>query len=80
MHAQGNLNLSRAIGDLMYKADEALSPEEQMITADPDLKTLDLTPDDEFIVLACDGVWNSLSSQEVRRSGRMPCRGGQGGA
>lgn len=49
----------------MYKADEDLSPEEQMITADPDLKTLELTPDDEFIVLACDGVWNSLSSQEV---------------
>ncbi|CAM9330494.1 unnamed protein product [Ectocarpus sp. 12 AP-2014] len=62
---QGNLNLSRAIGDLMYKADEALSPEEQMITADPELKTLELTPQDEFIVLACDGVWNSLSSQET---------------
>eukprot|EP00903_Cladosiphon_okamuranus_P005983 g5905.t1 len=62
---QGNLNLSRAIGDLMYKADEALSPEEQMITADPELRTLDLTPEDEFIVLACDGVWNSLSSQET---------------
>ena len=51
----------------MYKTDEALSPEEQMITADPELKTLDLTPEDEFIVLACDGVWNSLSSQEVRK-------------
>ncbi|CAN0022204.1 unnamed protein product [Ectocarpus sp. 12 AP-2014] len=49
----------------MYKADEALSPEEQMITADPELKTLELTPQDEFIVLACDGVWNSLSSQET---------------
>lgn len=62
---QGNLNLSRAIGDLMYKADEGLRPEEQMITADPELRTLELTPDDEFVILACDGVWNSLSSQEV---------------
>ena len=42
-----------------------------MITADPELKTLDLTPEDEFIVLACDGVWNSLSSQEVRRNGKV---------
>lgn len=66
---QGNLNLSRAIGDLMYKNDEALSPEEQMITADPDIRTLELTEEDEFIVLACDGVWNSLSSQEVGQSG-----------
>lgn len=65
---QGNLNLSRAIGDLMYKNDEALSPEEQMITADPDIRTLELTEEDEFIVLACDGVWNSLSSQEVGQS------------
>lgn len=62
---QGNLNLSRAIGDLMYKVDESLSPEEQMITADPELQTLEITDEDEFIVLACDGVWNSLSSQEV---------------
>ncbi|CAN0484552.1 unnamed protein product, partial [Hapterophycus canaliculatus] len=76
---QGNLNLSRAIGDLMYKADEDLSPEEQMITADPDLKTLVLTPEDEFIVLACDGVWNSLSSQEVTRAVRDVKReGGRG--
>ena len=74
---KGNLNLSRAIGDLMYKADEALSPEEQMITADPELKTLDLTPEDEFIVLACDGVWNSLSSQEVRRNGKFEGAGGR---
>ena len=65
MDCQGNLNLSRAIGDLMYKVDETISPEEQMITADPDLRTLEITDEDEFIVLACDGVWNSLSSQEV---------------
>lgn len=50
----------------MYKADEALLPETQMITANPDLRTLELTEEDEFIVFACDGVWNSLNSQEVR--------------
>lgn len=50
----------------MYKNDESLPPEAQMITANPDIRTLELTDEDEFIVLACDGVWNSLSSQEVR--------------
>ena len=65
LDCQGNLNLSRTIGDLMYKVDETLSPEKQMITADPDLRTLEITDEDEFIVLACDGVWNSLNSQEV---------------
>lgn len=62
----GGLNLSRAIGDLGYKQNKELGPKEQMITALPDVKTLTIDPaTDEFIVLACDGIWNSMSSQEV---------------
>ncbi|XP_077991842.1 protein phosphatase 1G-like [Glandiceps talaboti] len=61
----GGLNLSRAIGDHCYKQNEALSAEEQMITAYPDIQTITLNPDDEFMVVACDGIWNVLSSQEV---------------
>jgi hypothetical protein len=34
---QGNLNLSRALGDHQYKANKALGPEKQMITAYPDV-------------------------------------------
>ena len=33
----GNLNLSRSIGDLKYKQVPHLSPSEQMITAEPDI-------------------------------------------
>lgn len=37
-----------------------------MISALPDIKTLDIDRSrDEFMVLACDGIWNSMSSQEV---------------
>lgn len=36
-----------------------------MISALPDVKVIDLSPKSSFIVLACDGIWNSLSSQEV---------------
>lgn len=36
-----------------------------MITALPDVRVAKLEPDVEFIVLACDGIWNSLSSQDV---------------
>lgn len=62
----GGLNLSRALGDHMYKKRSDLSPAEQMITALPDVKAVDLREgEDEFIVLACDGIWNSMSSQEV---------------
>lgn len=59
------LNLSRAIGDHAYKQNTDLGPEEQMITALPDIKTLDIEEDDEFMILACDGIWNFMSSQEV---------------
>ncbi|CAG9860828.1 unnamed protein product [Phyllotreta striolata] len=62
----GGLNLSRAIGDHAYKQNKDLSDREQMITALPDIKTLTINPaEDEFLVLACDGIWNFMSSQEV---------------
>ncbi len=61
----GGLNLSRAIGDHGYKMNKELSAEEQMISALPDLKCLTLEPEDEFMVLACDGIWNYMSNEEV---------------
>ncbi|KAL5240486.1 hypothetical protein ACI65C_007896 [Semiaphis heraclei] len=62
----GGLNLSRALGDHNYKKNKDLPNTEQMITALPDVTVLDITPDKtNFLVLACDGIWNSLSSQEV---------------
>ncbi|MBN3324047.1 PPM1G phosphatase, partial [Atractosteus spatula] len=61
----GGLNLSRAIGDHFYKRNKALPPEEQMISALPDIKVLTLNKDHDFMVIACDGIWNVMSSQEV---------------
>ena len=34
---KGNLNLSRSLGDLEYKQNIKLTPEEQIITAIPDI-------------------------------------------
>jgi protein phosphatase 2C family protein 2/3 len=48
--------LSRAIGDFDFKKNYSLSPEDQIITANPDISEHDLTDDDEFVVLACDGM------------------------
>ncbi|XP_031779544.1 probable protein phosphatase CG10417 isoform X2 [Nasonia vitripennis] len=62
----GGLNLSRALGDHAYKKNKDLPPEEQMISALPDIKTVTLDLEkDEFMVLACDGIWNFMSSQNV---------------
>ncbi len=61
----GNLNLSRAIGDLKYKQVKHLTPEEQPITSNPDVAKQSLTVEDEFIVMGCDGIWESKSNQEI---------------
>lgn len=36
-----------------------------MITALPDIQSIDLEDGDDFFVLACDGIWNSKSNQQV---------------
>ena len=61
----GGLNLSRAIGDHFYKRNKNLPPEEQMTSALPDIKVLTLTDNHKSMVIACDGIWNVMSSQEV---------------
>lgn len=61
----GGLNLSRALGDHAYKQNTQLSHSEQMISALPDIQKIDLEPGDDFVVLACDGIWNSKTNQQV---------------
>lgn len=51
----GNLALSRAIGDFEFKKKADLSPEQQIVTAFPDVVTHPLADGDEFLVVACDG-------------------------
>eukprot|EP00903_Cladosiphon_okamuranus_P021524 g19787.t1 len=60
----GNLNLSRSIGDLKYKANSSLPPADQMITAEPDVLSMEVTDEDRFMIMACDGVWDCMTSQE----------------
>lgn len=36
-----------------------------MISALPDIKKLTITPEDEFMILACDGIWNFMTSEEA---------------
>ena len=61
----GNLNLSRALGDLKYKQTSGLDWSEQMITGCPDVTEHLIHEDDEFVIIACDGVWDILSNQEA---------------
>ena len=60
----GNLALSRAIGDFQYKDMPTLAPKDQAVTAKPEIKVVKRTKDDEFIVNACDGIWDCLSNEQ----------------
>ncbi|XVE74944.1 hypothetical protein DITRI_Ditri12bG0059300 [Diplodiscus trichospermus] len=52
----GILSVSRSIGDAHLK---------EWVLAEPDTKIFQLTPDMEFLVLASDGLWQEVSSQEA---------------
>lgn len=59
----GNLALSRAVGDFSFKQNANLSPEDQIVSGCPDVVSRTVSEDWEFILLACDGIWDVLSNQ-----------------
>lgn len=59
----GNLNLSRALGDQQYKKDKSLPVEAQIISGTPDITVTERTAEDEFILICCDGIWDMKSNQ-----------------
>lgn len=48
-----------------------------MISALPDIKQITITPSDEFMVIACDGIWNYMTSEEVVDFVKKRLDGGQ---
>lgn len=61
----GNLNLTRSLGDLKYKQRTHLKPEEQAITANPDTYEFQLYNDIDFILMGCDGIWEKKTNEEA---------------
>lgn len=67
----GNLALSRAIGDFEFKKSAELPPENQIVTAFPDVEVHDITEDDEFLVIACDGTSSRFPSRAIADSAQV---------
>jgi len=61
----GNLALSRALGDYAFKRNSKKPAEEQIVTAFPDVIIKEILPEHEFILIACDGIWDVMDNQEV---------------
>ncbi|XP_050714608.1 proteoglycan 4-like isoform X3 [Eriocheir sinensis] len=50
----GQLAVSRAIGDREYKP---------FVSSECDIKSLEIEGDEDFLILACDGLWDTLSAE-----------------
>ena len=61
----GNLNLSRTLGDLEYKNNKNLLPQEQIITAYPDVVVDKIDNENDFIIIGCDGIWDCIQDQDI---------------
>lgn len=62
----GNLALSRAVGDYVYKANPRLDARKQKVIAVPDYQTHVLHPTD-LLFVCCDGVFEQLGYEDVVR-------------
>eukprot|EP00943_MAST-04B_sp_MAST-4B-sp1_P009687 g9687.t1 len=60
----GDLAVSRSFGDFVYKQKQTLKPEEQAVSVEPEIKVTDRRPGDEFLIFACDGIWDVVDNQQ----------------
>ena len=58
------LNLSRSLGDFEYKKNADLAPHQQMVICHPDVRTFVRSPQDKFVLLGCDGVFEKYCNHE----------------
>ena len=62
----GQLAVSRVFGDFEYKGTKGKDPKKQLITPEPEIYVRERNPsEDEFMVLACDGVWDVMSNEDI---------------
>lgn len=62
-YLNGQLNVARALGD--WHMEEIKSGEGGPLSAEPELMSTDLTDEDEFLIIGCDGIWDVFRSQNA---------------
>lgn len=50
------LAVSRSLGDMAYSG---------LVIPDPEMRSIELTKQDEFLILACDGVWDVITNDDA---------------
>ena len=60
------MKLARAFGDFDAKKNKDLSPSRQAVVCTPDIVMRDRNDDEDmYLVLACDGIWDVMTNEEV---------------
>ncbi|KAL5783182.1 hypothetical protein ACOSP7_008211 [Xanthoceras sorbifolium] len=62
-YLNGQLNVARALGD--WHMEGMKGTDGGPLCAEPELMTTKLTEDDEFLIIACDGIWDVFRSQNA---------------
>ena len=50
---------------MRVQVDTCIPKEDQIITAEPDVRTFTISERDEFLILACDGIWDCRTNQQA---------------
>lgn len=62
----GDLAVARALGDFGFKLRTDLPPDKQQVTCAPDVTIQPRNlEEDQFLVLACDGIWDVMTNEEI---------------
>ena len=61
----GDLAVSRALGDFSYKMRHDLPAEKQQVSAEAEVKVVTRDPEDNFVIICCDGIFDVMSNQDV---------------
>eukprot|EP00118_Oscarella_pearsei_P010176 m.61338 g.61338 ORF g.61338 m.61338 type:complete len:387 (+) comp34996_c0_seq7:2044-3204(+) len=57
------LSISRGLGDKSFKMNVDLKQTEQMVSPVPIIDVVERRKDDQFIIVACDGIWDVMTNQ-----------------
>ena len=61
----GDLAVARAFGDFAYKQRADLPAEEQEVSCQPDVLVRERSQGDNYIVFACDGIWDAIPDPQA---------------
>lgn len=69
--------VSRALGDYAYKQVTHFSQEKQQVSCEPETTVLKREDRDDYLILACDGIWDVMTNEDCVEFVRSKVRAGE---